>query len=196
MKMRKIRPMELPFSAPQGLRMLFLCGFFLLGAVIGHIAARFFGSDLQLSEALFDRSSWDATPPVPSVWQVFVAYFRFPLLALLLGYCTFSFSAVPLLIVLQGFSLSFATSALTLSLGPSGIPLVLASFGLRSLITIICTLILALRSLERGSKQGGGSHHNYSVLCICLFLLILGIVLEITVMPSLFSSALARLQSY
>ena len=194
MKMRKIRPMELPFSAPQGLRMLFLCGFFLLGAVIGHIAARFFGSDLQLSEALFDRSSWDATPPVPSVWQVFVAYFRFPLLALLIAVLAHFIQL--LLIVLQGFSLSFATSALTLSLGPSGIPLVLASFGLRSLITIICTLILALRSLERGSKQGGGSHHNYSVLCICLFLLILGIVLEITVMPSLFSSALARLQSY
>lgn len=184
------------FSASKGLHQLLLCCFFVLGAAVGHILAQVIGSDSTLSEVLLRLGSQNIETSASSLWQVLLVYFRFPLLAFLLGYCSFALAAIPILMAAQGFSLAFAASALTVSIGTIGIPLALASFGLRSLITIVCTLFFALHSFDRALVHDGKSKQPARVALILFFLLILGTVLELTVMPTLFSSALASLEIY
>ena len=191
---RKERLARWRFPAPRGLRLLFLCCFFLLGVVIGHILARLTGSDPELQETLLALSSRNAEELGSSLWQVLLAYLRFPLLALLLGYCGFALAAIPMLMAIQGFSLSFAASVLILSTGTPGIPLVLASFGLRGLITIVCTLMFALCSFEQALGHDGMMKKAAKVILVCFFLLMLGVILELTAMPVLFLSALAELK--
>lgn len=182
-------------SAPQGLRLLLLCGFFVIGAALGHIIAQINGNDTQLYESLVSFASRNPSTQVPSFGKVIAAYLRFPLLALLLGYCSFALFAIPALVLVQGLTLSLAASTLVVTLGISGLPLALATFGLRSFVTVASTLILSLLSFERALGRIGERKHPIQIMSVCLFLLLLGITLELTVVPSLFSSALASLES-
>ena len=191
---RKRRAEPLQFPASHGFRLLFLCGFFILGAAVGHILTRVFGSDLTLKEIVLDLAMQDASTVNPSPWKIVVIYLRFPLLAYILGYCSFAIIAVSALVMVLGFSLSFAASALVASLGADAIPLVLTSFGLRGLITIVCTVILSLWSFNRALGNSDEIKHQASQAIICLFLLLFGITLELTLMPTLFSSALHGLE--
>ena len=191
---RKNRAKHLPSPSSRGLRLLFLCGFVVFGAVIGHIVTRLIGNEFELKQMLAALASQETASAAPSLWKVFAVYFRFPLLAFLLGYCSFALAAVPILIAIQGFSLSFAASALVVSLGPAGIPLALSSFGLRSLITIVCTLFIGLWALSRVTGNNDKEQHAMRLFGICFFLLLIGTILELTIMPALFSSALGGLQ--
>ncbi|MBR5571990.1 MAG: stage II sporulation protein M [Oscillospiraceae bacterium] len=191
---RRDRAKRLPSPSSQGLRLLFFCGFFVFGAMIGHIAARLIGNDFELEQALLTLASQETETADPSPWKVLAMYFRFPLLAFLLGFCTFAMAAIPVLMAIQGFSLSFAASALVMALGSDGIPLVLASFGLRSVIAIVCTLLIGMWSLCRVASDGGKEQHTMRLFGICFFLLLIGMILELTIMPALFSGALGRLE--
>lgn len=190
------REEHLPYPSSQGLRLLFLCGVFVFGAVIGHTLTQFFGSDLELKQRLIELAAQESAPLDLSIWKVVFAYLRFPLLAFLLGFCSFPLVAVPILMAVQGFVLSFSASALVASLGSAGIPLVLVSLGLRSLITIVCTLIPAVWSFNRGTGNSSEKRQTMRLFCICFFALVIGVILELTVMPTLFSSALDKLKYY
>lgn len=184
------------FSELRGLRLPALCVFFALGAVLGHVAAQLVGGDSELAAYLRSFASLEAGAVASaSTLQVLVAYFRYPLLALLLGYCSFGAAAIPLLLLVQGFSLSFAAASLAASLGRQGVVLALASFGLRSIITVVCTLLLALWVLEKaaGRSESKGKSSSVNMIGFCFLVLALGVILELTVVPKLFSLALAAL---
>lgn len=185
---------SLRISTSQGFQLLFLCGFFALGSVLGHIIAQVSGFDGQL-QAIF-LSLVNNTPDSfsPALWSVLFRYFRFPLLALLIGYCSFTIVAIPLLMLALGCIFSFSVSSLSVSLGTAGIPLALASFGLRCIIVIVCTLVLALWSFKRSLGCNEEKTHLIALVGICFVLLMLGVILELTVTPILCSSALSVLQ--
>ena len=182
------------FSEIRALRLPALCVLFALGAVFGHVTAQIVGGDSALATYLRGAASAE-TAATASIFSVLATYFRYPLLALLLGYCSFGAAAIALLLAVQGFTLSFAAASLAASLGRQGVFLALASFGLRSIITVVCTLLIALWVLEKASgssekKSGTGGN----IIALCFLVLALGVILELTVVPKLFSLALAALK--
>lgn len=182
------------FSQLQGLRLPALCVFFALGAVLGHVAAQLVGGDGELAAYLQEIAAMEAETSV-SPMSVLAMYFRYPMLVLVLGYCSFGVAAIPLLLAVQGFTLSFAAASLSASLGRQGVLLALSSFGLRSIVTVFCTLLLALWAMEKAagsSERKVGFGGNTVVLCVLI--LALGVILELTVVPKLFSLALAALK--
>lgn len=182
------------FSRWQGLRLPALCVFFALGTLLGNVAAQLIGADKDLAAYLQEIISAGVSGAV-SLFSVVAAYFRYPLIILLLGYCSFGIAAIPLLLAVQGFTLSFAAATLAVSLGRQGVLLALASFGLRSMVTTLCTLLLALWALE---KAGGSTEKKDglggNIVALCFLVSTLGVILELTVVPKLFSFALAALK--
>lgn len=179
----------------QGVRLPALCLSFLMGVLLGYVGARFLGFDSELASYLLSIASLDPLDDVvkPSVLQILAAYFRYPLLVLLLGYCSCGVVAVSFLLLLQGFTFAFATASLTASLGLTGAFLALASFGVRFSITVVSTLFLARCLFERSESSNEKSKSKKSI-ALCFLLLVFGIILEFTVVPRLFSLALLSLK--
>lgn len=182
------------FSELRALRLPALCVLFALGAVLGHVTAQIVGGDIVLATYLQDVALGETTVTV-SILSVLVTYFRYPLLALLLGYCSFGAAAIALLLSVQGFTLSFAAASLSASLGRQGVLLAMASFGLRSIITVVCTLLISLWTLEKASGSSEKkTETGGNFIALSFMLLVLGVILELTVVPKLFSLALAALK--
>lgn len=180
------------FFDTQGLRVPVLCLFFLIGIVLGHLCAHLCSDTAALSAHLQSASAAD--PAEAAVLQIVLLYFRDPLMILLLSCCSFGTMAIPLLLIWEGFSLSFAAASLALSLGRSGVVLALAAFGIRGVIVIICMLLLAQWALVRlaGGSEEGTAPFTRTVM-VCLALLVVGTILELTVVPKLFSMALSAI---
>lgn len=168
------------------LRLPFLCVFFLIGIALGHSVAFLCGPDKVLADSVRMVIA-DGAKPI-SVPTVLGGYFRNPLLAAALGFCSFGAWAIPVLLLAQGFSFAFAASSLAASLGNSVV--VLALFGLRYLLVIASTLLLSHGSFERviGAKDRD-SKNMARVALVCLILLLLGVVLELAVVPKLLALA-------
>lgn len=180
----------------RSLRLPALCVFFALGAVLGHMLARFLGADNELADKLCSYAVLNTEAAgAASLFAVVSLYFRFPLMVLLFGYYSFGVIAIPLLLSLQGFTLSFASASLGAALGRQGVVLALAALGIRGLLTVICTLLLALIMLDRlaGRSEKVKKPYGKSVT-LCFFALAVGVILEMTIVPMLFSSALEMLK--
>lgn len=183
----------------QVLQMPVLCAFFAAGALLAHAVAKLWsgGEDLALYLRTYAALSADGGLAAASFWQAAVAYLRYPFFALLFGFCSFGVAAIPLLLLVQGFSLSFAASVLGAALGRSGVLLALAAFGVRGLVTVVVTLLLASWSLERIKGNGSGKQmpqRGAVQFGCCVLLLLIGIVLELTVVPKLILPALGAIQ--
>ena len=72
------------------------------------------------------------------VLSALVLYFRYPLLAFLLGFASIGIVLLPCLTVAFGFFLSFSVCCFTAAFGPGGVLVALAVFGLRCLVTRPC----------------------------------------------------------
>ena len=116
----------------------------------------------------------------------------------LLASCSFGAVAIPLVCAWQGFTLSFAVACFAGSLGQEGVLLSLAAFGLRSVVVLPCTLLVAQWAFDktlcrlRGESAAGTAAQRWRLIG-CFIVLILGAVLEMTVVPRLFTLALSRL---
>lgn len=185
-------------SQPQIPRLLMLCAFFAAGIIFGQIAQTAVASS-ELAEYLRHYAGWLAQDGMTGVsfWQVVVSYLREPLAVLLFGFCTFGAAVIPLVCAWQGFTLSFAVACFSASFGSSGILLSLAAFGVRSVILLPCTLVLARWALDRAlcRLRGEASPQTgpWWLLPGCCILLTLGTVLEMTVVPRLFIFVLSRI---
>ena len=173
-----------------------LCTVFALGAVVGHVLVQFVGMDSELASRLYSYTVSDAESlPSASFLSVAALYFRFPLLVLLFGCCSFGAIAIPLVLSVQGFTLSFAAASLAAALGRQGVVLALAAFGLRGLLSVGCTLLLALVMTDKGAgRSDDDKKQRGKIIALCFFLLSLGVILELTIVPMLFSSALKLLR--
>lgn len=132
----------------------------------------------------------------PTVWEAAFLYFRYPLAVVLLGCSVFGGAAIPLLCAAQGFSLSFAACSFAAAVGGRGVLLALASFGVRALVTIPCTMMLgtlffplALCIARGGKLIADGARTRRAA--VCFLLLSAGVILELTVVPYLFAAAVA-----
>ena len=75
-----------------------------------------------------------------------IIYFRYPLLAFLLGFTSLGILLLPCVTVAYGFFLSFSVCCFTAAFGVDGILLAFAVFGLRCMLTLPCYLLLAVSS--------------------------------------------------
>lgn len=198
MKLRKVLH-RAQASQPRISRLLLLCAFFAVGIVGGQLVPRTTVSG-ELAEYVRGLAHLTAQNDTikASLLGVAAAYLREPAVLFLLSFCAFGTVLIPLVCAWQGFTLSFAVACLANGLGRDGFFLSLAAFGIRAIILLPCTLLIAQWALERAllrlQKNGGDSTALWRRrLLLCLMLLVLGIVLEAMLVPQLFSLALSRI---
>jgi stage II sporulation protein M len=126
--------------------LLFLALCFFGGAVLGQVlAARVpdsTGQELTAYLRQFVQLESGETP----LWSTLALYFRYPLLAALLGSSFIGVAMLPCTAAAFGLSLSFSVCCFTAAFGPDGVLLALAMFGLRGAVTLPVFFLLAVPS--------------------------------------------------
>lgn len=135
-----------------------------------------------------------------------LVYFRYPLLAFLLGFASLGVLLLPCVTAAYGFFLSFSVCCFTASFGADGVILALSVFGLRCLATLPCYFLLAVPAWEMSAQLaalslGKGRHvpvgwyrkQDWIRCGICLVLLLAGACLEWRLTPSLLHTVLERI---
>ena len=85
-------------------------------------------------------------PTARTVLSALVIYFRYPLMAFLLGFASIGVVLLPGVTAAYGFFLSFSVCCFTAAFGTDGVLLAMAVFGLRCLVTMPCYFLLAASS--------------------------------------------------
>lgn len=177
---------------------------FALGAGIGYLAAGRI-TDLQhqeLSDYLRSYMQCAASARTPPVAGVIFAYFREPLALLLAGFFVGGVWLVPLMILGQGFLLAFSVSCFSLALGRTGLLCAFAAFGIRCLFVLPCSFFLAAQAwfaadrLRHGERLKSELWPKVSPLYAffaCSIALLLGCVIEISLVPRLFMQILIHI---
>lgn len=192
----KISGYRARFSDFRGVQMAILCVFFALGAVLGHVLAHISGCDRELTSQLQSYVLLEGFGITPAtLLSVSKLYLSYPLAVVIFGYCSFGAAVIPFVLAAQGFTFSFSSAALAIAFGRKGVVLALAAFGLRSILLVVCTLLLGMFVLnaKTGTTEAKFTFRG-NVVALCFFLLALGIVLELTVVPKLFALALATIK--
>ena len=140
----------IPQDVPWVLLILAVCC--LIGIILGQVAADTVSSDLQAELEQYLRGYTELEKGqlsgVETVWNAVALYLRYPLLAFLLGFASVGVVLLPCLAILFGFGVSFSIGCFTATFGPTGVWLAGASFGLRTLVTFPCFLLLAVPAWE------------------------------------------------
>lgn len=188
-------------------RLLLLCLFIVLGGIAGYFAQKAVdpAGNAELSGYLRQYAEKMTTDTPVSLFRVLVVYFRYPLLAFCLGFCTVGVYLIPVLSAMQGFVLSFSICCFASAMGRSGVYLAFSAFGLRVLVTLPCFLCLSLQAFEHAkrwsgvipqrkthtkSKQGAS---YFALLGICCAVLLVGTLLEITLIPHVFQWVMGKI---
>lgn len=92
-------------------------------------------------------------------------YFRYPVLAFLLGFASFGMVLIPLVSALLAFSFSYSVCCFTAALGTKGVLMALALLGLRYMLTLPCFFVLAAPALRTSWELtrctlGGGARRG------------------------------------
>lgn len=193
-----------PTSQPHTLRFMTLCAFFAAGIVAGQVVATLTlrdGGGAELTEYLQRYSTLLAqgAQDAPSVLRVFGVYFQVPLLVLLLGYCSFGAVVIPLVCAAHSFALAFSATCFLGAFGRQGLLLTLAAMGIRTAVTVACTLVVAQWAFRRalcrlrGKKPEGETAAERRQLLLCVPLLLMAALFELTAAPQLIQAALERL---
>ena len=208
MKRKGLARNQEPFVAFRKL-LLTLCFFFLCGAALGYFFYDIAGRENAslLKEYILQYADICATDEdsAASVLSVLAVYLRYPLVILASGASAAGIVVIPLIMVLQGFGLSFSAICFAAALGSKGILVALTAFGFRTLLILPVTLLLSLDALPRaiqlrfghkGSADKASAKHRssrYVKLFSCLLLLLVGITAELFVIPNLLRLALTGL---
>ena len=133
-------------------RLLFLALFFLAGVLLGQVLAGKVpdGTGGELTRYLTDYVYLygQTAPESRAFWETVVIYFRYPLLAVFLGFTSVGLVLVPVVAAAFGFFLSFSVSCFTAAFGGEGVLLALAVSGLRCAVTLPCFFLLAVPSWQ------------------------------------------------
>ena len=186
------------------MKLLVVCFLFALGAVLGVLAHRGVTEqeDLFLRNYLLQFAQMSSQPQdrTASLLSVLLVYFRYPLLLMLCGSSAAGLLAVPAFCMTQGFSLAFAVNCFASAMGADGILLALAAFGVRCMFTLPCFFLLAIGTAERacrttdqrknGKKKPASKQRGNTRQTILWALLLLGAVLELTLVPQMLRLAL------
>lgn len=196
-------------SEPVDPQLILLVFFVVIGAVIGYLVQNTVSADshTELSEYLHRYADYcvNGTQTPVSFLRILLVYFRYPALAFCLGFCTIGVYLLPILCMVQGFSLSFSICCFTSALGHTGVYLAFATFGLRVLITLPCLLLLAIQAFNRSKCLRNRTHKRKGKSAvqkgaadlilpgICAATLLLGTILDMALLPHLFQWVLTKL---
>ena len=188
----------------------FLClGLMAASFSLGMIAGRVFAgknSDTTLAELHRYLSGYYALDMekgsgIGVFFNALLIYFRYPLLALLLGLTVPGALLLPVLSAVFGFFLSFAACCFARVFGGSGVLLAAAVLGLRCLITLPCFFVLAVQAMHSaGRKRGKATHKQATALercllaCVVAAILLAGALAEGILSPVLLERALETIR--
>lgn len=131
-------------------RLLLLALFFLGGILLGQVLSGRVpdATGDELGRYLTDYLCLDdgTGRTASAALSAAVIYFRYPLLAFLLGFTSLGLLLLPCVTAAYGFFLSFSVCCFTAAFGADGVLLALAVFGLRCAVTLPCYLLLAVSS--------------------------------------------------
>ena len=190
------------------LRLILLALFFLAGVLLGQVLAGRVPAETgeELRRYLESYLRLGAEPSPRTAASAVVIYFRYPLLAFLLGFASIGVALLPLLTAAFGLFLSFSVCCFTATFGGAGVLLALAVFGLRCLTTAPCYFLLAVPSWETAAGLAAVSFGSgrrtapvvYGRACwkrlgICCLVLAAGVCGELTLSPWLLRLLLERL---
>ena len=185
-------------------RLLSLAFFFVCGVLLGQaLSAR--GAEGTAGELREYLEGYLSLPEEKGFWEILPSslflYFRYPVLAFLLGYLGAGVALLPLSAAAFGFSLSFSVCCFTAAFGGAGVLLAMAVFGIRSLVSIPGFFLLAVPALRsaalrsqfpfgRGKRvaSSGNDTGRWKGLCAVSAALLAALLLE-----SALSSGLLRL---
>ena len=201
--MKKLAKGPLASSLPC---MLLLALFFLCGAILGQVlAGRVPGeTGLELRQYLEDYVRLGGEVSPGAAVSAAAVYFRYPLLAFLLGFASIGVVLLPVSAAAFGFFLSFAVCCFTAAFGPDGVLLALAALGLRCVVTMPCFFLLASSSCGTAAGLAAvsvGSGRRTAPACgrvdwrrfgACSLALAAGVCGELTLTPALLRLALER----
>lgn len=171
---------------------IIMCSFFLLGVTAGGIAAAY-GEASEVTVAAAQPDSLIST---------IITLAKYPTLALLFGLSVAGVVAIPALMTLRGFLLSFAVSAITRSMGAAGVVAALSVFWVHILVVFPCLVFLSSQGFVSSSglisASRGRQGFTYPVFdrafifrsSVCMVVLLVAAVLEKLVTPALTSFAL------
>ena len=131
-------------------RVLVLALCFLAGVGLGQVASAAVPDAVgaELTEYLRCFLMLEERPAGSTLLPTLALYFRYPLLAVLLGFASVGVVLLPPLTVAFGFFLSFSVCCFTAAFGAGGVLLALTVFGLRCLVSLPCYFLLAAGALE------------------------------------------------
>lgn len=123
---------------------LFFLGGVLLGQVLSGRVPDATGDELGRYLTEYLRLGGVTEHTAAAALSAAVIYFRYPLLAFLLGFTSLGVLLLPCATVTYGFFLSFSVCCFTAAFGVDGVLLALAVFGLRCAVTLPCYFLLAV----------------------------------------------------
>lgn len=132
-------------------------------------------------------------------------YFGYAAAAFLLGFTALGAAAVPALAAAYGFTAMFSVASFANCFGRDGVLLALAALGVRVVFTLPCFLWVGTNAWTsalsmtacRGRRCAPAARDSayYTRLMLCVVWLIIGILCEQTVTPSLFQAAMKLTQT-
>lgn len=192
------------------IRLLLLALLFLGGLILGQVLAGKVSDPTaaELTKYLDGYFSLEnqGNASAGTVASALVIYFRYPLLAVLLGFASVGVVLLPVLTVAYGFFLSFSVCCFTAAFGSNGVLLALSVFGLRCLVTLPCYFALAAPSLNNAValaalSVGGGKRtarpvygKSWWLRCgVSACVLLAGVTAELFLSPYLLNLVLTRI---
>ena len=173
---------------------LIICGaLFLCGCVAGSFSAGFVsdGGVLTGFFAEYLRLAQDGTFSNPTLTASLANTLRYPLLVFAMGLSIPGLIAIPALSALRGYTLAFSAAVIVRLYGGGGVILALSIFGLTTIITVPCFLILAslafrgscllTLSVVRPSLRSGECPYDmrFFICClVCFAFLVLAAVID------------------
>ncbi len=173
---------------------LILCGaLFLCGCVAGTFSSAFVRDGVALTEYFSEYLSLekDGSFIDPSFFSVLFDTLKYPAAVFALGFSMPGVIGIPLLSGMRGYTIAFSVSVMVRLYGGDGVLLALSLFGISTLITMPCFLILSAQSfrsacllsymvIKPGVRGNIGIYNaKYFINClICLGSLIIAALLD------------------
>ena len=175
---------------PEFRRIMVLSLFCTLGIIFGTITARHLttqsASELRAYLTAYINLQ-DKSPDGTAMLRAFSVYFRGCLWLFLLSFCTIGIYIVLLSCAVQSFGLAFSVASFFCCFDDA-IAMVLSLFALRAIVLLPTTLYFgsaAMLSAGCGKASRGISFWRCLGICVCI--LFLGVILELTVVPRIFT---------
>lgn len=189
-------------------RLVLLALFFFGGVILGQVLTGRVPADTgqELTEYLQAYVALEEGVNPRAVLSALVLYYRYPLLAMLLGFASLGVVLLPGLTAVFGLSLSFSVSCFTAAFGSDGVLLALAVFGVRCAVTLPVYFILAAPAWSNAAALAAASFGRgrraapvvygrvwWTRTAVCAAVLLAGMGLELFFSPWLLETALHRI---